>query len=316
VRPARGRVRDRLAQRWTAYGRALRPSDELRRILGHASRTRVSSSVVAAQLAFSLRHPSGDALPVALAREIASLEATEGVPVTWLVHERPTGRTIVHEIDARGALMSVVKLGNSSDDALVHEALVLGALRQGPARPDPVLPTPLGFAQTATRCALRTRLDLSGIARPPYRWDDRTLEAARRAIESIQEQLALVPSELLGSGADGERSDRRTPSHGDFTAWNVFLLARPNGPRLAVIDYEESGFQAEWWDSARLLVTLVEERRVRPEHVARAARRLGVGSDAALAYIDVQLGGADRDLHAGRRARLESYRSSIRGQEW
>ncbi len=304
------RVRNRLSQSWTVYGQALRPTPGLRRTVGHATRTWMSATLVGSQLRYLMGRPRDSRLPAQLEQELAVLDAGQGQPVTWLVHHRPnTGRTLVHEIDAQGQLLSVVKLGRASDLRLAHEAAVLSALGRA-APPRPVLvPTVLGFEQHAGGGALRTRLELAGVAQPPYRWGDAMLAEAAGAIQGLRQNLLRLPPETLAP--EGPGALEGVPSHGDFTPWNLFVV-RSHGARLfGVIDFEQAGRWPAWWDPTRLLMSALEERRIAPHRSASTARLLGVRRDEASEYVAVLLQD-HRGLDGGRRRdRLERFAASI-----
>jgi hypothetical protein len=267
---------------------------------------------VTAQLLYALRRPRDELPPEALRADLAPLGSAELPAATLLVHRRPnTGRTIVHEIDGHGRLRSVVKLGDASDVALGHEAKVLSALSS--CQPGGVrVPEVLDFACTSSRCALRTRVDLSGIVSPPYKWNDHTLAAAGRAIDNLHEALNRVPVSD-GPAVPGDAGD--TPSHGDFTPWNLFQLKEQGGPAFAVIDYEAVGRWPASWDATRLLVSACEERRIGLGHVARAAKTLNVGSADVTRYIDLHVAQRSELMDTQRRNRFERYATLIRATE-
>jgi hypothetical protein len=268
------RIRERLSQTWTAYGCAQRPTTDLQRILGHATRSRATAFVVNAQLSFVMRHPRAAAPADHLARRLEPLGAPPDRPTTWLVHVRPsTGRIIVHEIDGRGRLTAVVKLGDADDQGLAHEARVLAALRDIECPPELVLPELLGFSSGPEGAAIRTRLALGRPFPVPYRWSDRLLIEIRSALDQLHRCLGRLPEDLLlpSSLREGD-----TPSHGDFTPWNLFLHGDRVAPRFAVIDYEEAAHRPAWWDARRLVDSAIAERRITRGRAARAAEILGL----------------------------------------
>lgn len=309
------RTRRRLAQSWTLYGCALRPGPDLIRTVGHAARTRTSTALIATQMRYLLARPREPALPALLAQRLGALAPAPGDPVAWLVHHRTaTERTIVFELDAHGRLASVVKLGRAADARLAHEATVLATLaRSAPSR-EVVLPDVLGFEHTPSVCALRTRLDVTGLARPPYEWTDATLEAAKQAILSLRPRLAaFAPGALPTSPGTVGPAVADTPSHGDFTPWNLFLMTTGRSVSFAAIDFEQAGVWPEWWDPARLLMSALEEGRIKSRRIASAARILGVGSFAARSYVDAVLRDESPADVARRRPRLEAFVASLRG---
>jgi hypothetical protein len=283
-------------------------------MVGHSARTRTSMVLLAAQLTYLLARPRAPALPTRLAQKLAALDPAPDVQAAWLVHHRTnTERTIVHELDAYGRLVSVVKVGRASDDELAHEAAVLAALARGAPPSEVVLPTLLGFAHTESVCAVRTRLDITGLARPPYRWSDTTLEAAKEAIFSLRQGLAsLQPGVLPAPPGTAGLAGAETPSHGDFTPWNLFRVTTGGSISFAAIDFEQAGLWPEWWDPARLLMSALEEGRIESSRIASAARILGVGSSAARAYINVVLRDESPLDVDRRRPRLEGFVASLR----
>lgn len=307
-------MRSRLSQSWRAYGRALRPCPDLIRTVAHAARTRTSTVLIAAQLTYLLARPRAPALPKRLAQELAALDPAPGDPVAWLVHRRSaTERTIAFELDAHGRLASVVKLGRAADARLAHEASVLAALARGAPPSGVVLPTVLGFEHTQSVCAIRTRLDVTGLIRPPYEWSDTTLEAAKEAFLSLRQRLDTLQPGVLPTrlGAVGP-AVAETPSHGDFTPWNLFRVTTDRSISFAAIDFEEAGLWPEWWDPARLLMSALEEGRIESSRIASAARILGVESSAASTYIDVVLRDESPLDVARRRSRLDAFVAALR----
>jgi|tagenome__1003787_1003787.scaffolds.fasta_scaffold20936210_2 hypothetical protein len=313
------RLRRRSAQAWTAYGRAASPSRELRRVLGHATRTPLSARVASTQLAFALQRPRAEALPAPLRDVLFTLGSDGRAAATWLVHSRPnSGRTIVHEIDGAGRLLAVVKIGDAADDALAHEAAVLSALAAGPARNGVGVLEIIDFERDSGRSALRTRLDVTGLVDPPYRWDRRTLLSAAHAIRSLQERLLQLPGTLLTNPVLSEPAVAAVgaaPAHGDFAPWNLFLLKRGDRATFAVVDFE---LAAQWpanWDATRLLVTACEEHRIRRRDIARAATVLGVRADDVVEYLDVQGQAQATPIDAPARRRILNYANLIFGAQ-
>lgn len=324
------RVRARYSQSWSVYGRPIRHSEGLQRVVGHAARTRSSKWLLASHLNHLVRRPSRHVLPRALGGVLEDLLGPPSTAaVTWLVHERvETGRTIVHEIDGSGLVLSVVKVGRAADVKFRHERQVIASLDKQHVDRDElvVVPELLAMGSDESTSAIRTRLDLADVVAPPYAWRPRTFDAAMRAIGGLHELLSGVitsasPSAL--SSPDGAEPpevgtwDELVPSHGDLTAWNLFLLGQRPTERFAVIDFEECALRPRWWDAARLLTTLLEEGRVPDSDLPTATSILGIGrielaDFLALGHHFDQLGGPTER----RTRRLVVLEERLRGDSW
>jgi len=189
-----------------------------------------------------------------------------------------------------------------------------------------VVPELLATGSDESAYAIRTRLDLADVVAPPYAWRPRTFDAAQRAIAGLHQLLSKVitngpqtaPSSLGGAKApEPGPGDDLVPSHGDLTAWNLFLLGQRPTERFAVIDFEEFALRPRWWDAARLLVTLWEERRVPDSDLPTAASILGVGRIELAEYLvmghhlDQLRGQAGRRVHP-----LLTLEEQLRGASW
>jgi hypothetical protein len=314
------RARARLSQRWSVYGRPVTPPRASRDALMHAARTRVSAGLIQAQLYALFRRPRGP-LPSDIASTLAGA-APQPDAVTWVVHHRPrTRRRVVHEMGADGRLLSVVKIGARDDADLRWECAVLEALADA-SRSDCglVVPTLVSIAESEHERVLRTRFDFAAIQPPPYSWDIDMLTLARRVLDGLHDRLATATATIMSRRptpatlTDAAPTAVETIAHGDFTAWNVFLLDDGPERRLAVIDYEDVGTRPPWWDAARLLVTLWTERRVSTRELPAAAATLGTTRHKMLQYVDVELRSAPFAVEAvtiplsATRARLAAMR--------
>jgi Ser/Thr protein kinase RdoA (MazF antagonist) len=127
---------------------------------------------------------------------------------------------------------------------------------------------------------------------------------AHRALGKLHDRLATATARMMSrrpkpaSAMNGAMRAIETMSHGDFTAWNVFLLGRGSERRLAVIDYEDVGTRPHWWDAARLVVTLWTERRLDTRDLPAAAATLGTTRHKMLQYIDMELRSAPSAVEA------------------
>jgi hypothetical protein len=264
----------------------------------------VSARLIDAHMYALLRRPRGP-LPPDIARTLSSAVPEPGA-VTWVVHHRPrTGRRVVHEMGVDGRLLSVVKIGARDDADLRWECAVLDAL-QNVSESDCglVVPTLVSVAESEHERVLRTRFDFGAIQSPPYRWNIDMIALARRAIGSLHDRLATATATIRSRRPTPARAMHaasvavETMSHGDFTAWNVFLLGRGGERRLAVIDYEDVGTRPHWWDAARLVVTLWTERRLSTRDLPAAAATLGTTRHKLLQYIDMELRSAPSAVEA------------------
>lgn len=298
------RARARLSQRWSVYGRPVIPPRASRDALMHAARTRVSATLIEAQLYALLHRPSGP-LPPDIARTL-SCAVPEPDAVTWVVHHRPrTGRRVVHEMGVDGRLLSVVKIGTRDDADLRWECAVLEALQNSSESGcGLVVPTLVSVAESEHERVLRTRFDFAAIQSPPYRWNIDMIALARRALGKLHDRLATATATIMSRrppparAMNGASVAIETISHGDFTAWNVFLLGRGSERRLAVIDYEDVGTRPNWWDAARLVVTLWTEHRLNTRDLPAAAATLGTARHTMLQYIDMELHSAPSAVEA------------------
>jgi phosphotransferase family enzyme len=289
------RARARLSQSWSVYGRPVSPPRGTRHALMHAARTRLSATVVEAQLYGLLRRPRGP-LPSHIARSLTSA-APEPDAVTWIAHYRPTTRrSIVHELGVDGRLLSVVKIGAHDDEDLRRERAVLEALAtSSSSERGLVVPTLLSVAETEHELVLRTHLELAEIRSAPYRWNAELITLARRAIGGLHDRLAAAKTASTAHRptpaprTSAHAASEEIVTHGDLTAWNVFLLGQGHERRLAVIDYEDVGVRPPWWDATRLLVTLWTERRLGTQQLPAAAASLGITRHEMLQYVDLEL---------------------------
>jgi hypothetical protein len=213
----------------------------------------------------------------------------------------------VHELDRYGRLLSVVKIGARDDEDLGRERAVLEALANtSSSEYRLVVPTLIAVAETEHERVLRTHLDLTAIQSAPYRWNVDMITLARRAIGGLHDRLAAVPT--AASTAHRSTQAPRTcathtagediMTHGDLTAWNVFLLGEGREQRLGVIDYEDVGARPPWWDATRLLLTLWTERRLSTQDLPAAAATLGIARHEMLQYVDVELRSAPSAVEA------------------
>jgi hypothetical protein len=301
------RARARLSLAWLSYGSHVSPSVGLKHAVGHAARGRMSARLLSAHLTHVLRRPRSTSLPAELRAMLDLVGPSQPASTTWLVHVRPqAARTIVHEIDGAGSLLSVVKIGRSEDEKLQRERRVLEHLagEQPEGRSHVLVPRLVAAADDGVACVLRTRLDLGGLVAPPYHWHEPTLELADSALATLHRMLASVDgARTLQPAAAGisQMSPARqlVTSHGDFTAWNLFLVGEGADARFAVIDFEDCGIEPSSWDAARLLTTLWSEGRVRARHASRAAAALRLTRAELAHYVTTKLGqpGAASDKH-------------------
>jgi hypothetical protein len=269
----------RLHQGWRAYGKSSLAAKETRWTIAHAARGRLTATLLQIQLQALLVRPQASTVEDSLTEILEHLGPTHPPTASWVVHRRSsTARTIVHEIDGSGRLVGVVKIGATQDDKLQRERAVLRAVNSTPKPRDAVLPMLVADHDDGTTCAMRTRLDLEDIQRPPYAWTEELLAGLGAAINSLHRVLSAAPITWTDVGEGG------VPSHGDVTAWNLFALGPPGHLRFGVIDLEEAALRPPWWDACRFLATASEEGRLRAADVPRAAGILRVTADHLLQY--------------------------------
>jgi hypothetical protein len=319
------RVRARLSLSWSVFGRPIAATNEMTRVLTHAARTRRSSLLVAADLRHRLRHPAGAAPPAPLKAILEIFPDGDVETATWLVHQRPSGRTIVHEISPRGGLNSVLKIGRVGDLKLEREQRVLGTLTNQTVKVSgAVFPVLLAVATNESILALRTRLNLDGLAAAPYPWSSPILGAMGKAMVQIREETSAAnsgfrwhfPPEPSMTDPSGSRKTQLAPSHGDFTAWNLFLLHDGPGWRLGIIDFEEFGLWPAWWDAARLIMTGWEEGRLKTRNLPAVAGKFGLGQNDLLEYSAMRRLAADRGATHEHRTRTPSREARWLKEPW
>jgi len=339
MRTTWARVSAHLSQSWAFYGEPIRHPAEIQRTIGHATRSSASKRALVARLRHLTRRPAGSAPPPLVSGALGLLGHPTEESRSWLVHTRPgSRRTIVHEIDGSGSLRSVLKLGDATDERLKFEAMVIGSLDRQPesVHPSVIVPQLLGTASDGSTYAMRTRLDLSDLVAPPYRWQPKTFDAAGSAIVALHRLLAEVPDMPFAqtetptpgrphrTGVSAGRPDMRdqwqeplVPSHGDVTAWNLFLLGQDSRTRFAVIDFEECALRPKWWDGSRLLATLWAEGRVTTPDLKHAAHAVSIVRPELIEYLTVQcVPGRQEMATQGRDRPLSRLAEVLRRQSW
>jgi len=293
------RLASRHSQAWRAYGRPLATTSMIEDVVAHATRSYASRVAVAGQIRRCLSRPVASVLDPDVRAIVSRLPELDPGATTWLVHTRPTQRLVVHELAGSGELLSVVKFGGRDDPGLHREAAVLSALAPNSSlcsehRVSLAVPELLAVSRDEAGLALRTRLNLSGLKKPPYAWTNAVLGRLAEVIKTLRGLLAarcsLSPRTDSSAWAAAEtiRGEGGAPGHGDFTPWNLFFLDAALDVKVAVIDFEETGIWPTWWDGARLLATAVTEGRIRRSRVGFAVEKLGLHRHELLEYVETQ----------------------------